>query len=112
MATMRAILQAHVDGLYPESIPLDLQWSNAASPGQLQTVTLTSGDNTLTVPAGTMLIVVKPPTTNATAIKVKGVVGDTGVLLQVNAPTVIGWASGAVILNAAANITGVQLLYL
>lgn len=107
--TARAIFQAHVDGLYPESLPIDLQWSFPAAVGQFQTVTLAAGDNTLTIPTGTTLVQVKPPTTNAIVLKLKGAGADTGFTLQPNTPTLITWAAGAIIINAVSQVTGVQL---
>jgi hypothetical protein len=111
VATARAIFQAHVDGLYPESLPIDFQWSFVAAVGQLQTVTLAAGDNTLTIPAGTTLIGIKPPTTNAIVLKLKGAGGDTGFTLQPNTPTLISWAAGTVLINAVSQLTGVQLAF-
>lgn len=90
--------------------------ANAASPGQVQLVTLASGDNTITVPGGgsapSACTIVKP-TGNSTAIKIKGVGGDTGVRLHNTDPDTISIdpATTTFILNAAAQITGVRLFW-
>jgi hypothetical protein len=112
MAVMRAIFQAHLDGLYPESIPLDLQWSNLNSPGQLQTVTLNSGDNTLTVPTGTVLIAIKPPAGNGTVLKLRAAGPIDVFTLQANMAGLFPWSAGTVTINAAASVAGVQLAFL
>jgi len=112
MATARAIFQAHVDGLYPESIPVDYQWSMLAAVGQLQTISLANGDNTLTIPAVTTLIGIKPPVTNANTLKLKGAGGDTGFTLQPNLPFLLTYFGGNVIINSAGSTAGVQLLFL
>jgi hypothetical protein len=107
MATARAIFQAHVDGLYPESIPIDLQWSFPAAVGQFQTVTLAAGDNTLTIPAGTTLVQVVPPVLNAIVLKTG--TGGNGWTLQPNLANLFTWAAGNLIINAASQVTGVKL---
>jgi hypothetical protein len=107
MATARAIFQAHIDGLYPESIPIDLQWLFPAAVGQFQTVTLASGDNTLTIPTGTKLVQVVPPTTNAIVLKTG--TGGNGWTLQPNMANLFTWSAGSLIINAASTVTGVQL---
>jgi hypothetical protein len=112
VATARAIFQAHVDGLYPESIPLDLQWTLLAAVGQLTTITLAAGDNTLAIPAGTTLIGIKPPTTNGIVLKLKGAGGDTGFTLQPSIPFLLSWAAGTVLINAVSQVPGVQLAFL
>jgi len=111
--TARAIFQAHVDNLYPESLPIDFQWSFVAAVGQLQTVTLNNGDNTLTIPAGTSVVGLKPPATNSVALKAKGAGGDTGWTLQAAMPNVFTWSAGNIVINAGgSSVAGVQLAFL
>lgn len=107
MATGRAIFQAHVDGLYPESIPIDLQWTFPACVGQFQIVTLASGDNTLAVPVGTTLVQVVPPSTNIIVLKTG--TGGNGWTLQPAMANLFTWAAGNLIINAASSVAGVKL---
>lgn len=110
MATGRAIFQAHVDTLLPEPLLVDAQWTFAAAVGQLQIASLTSGDNTITVPAGTTAILVSPPMTPTATIKLKTSAPDPGITLQ-NAPLVLPWKAGTVILNASANASGILVAF-
>lgn len=96
-----------------------LQYSaaaNGASPGQSELVTLASGANTITKPAGgstPVSLTVIPPTGNTTQITLKGVTGDTGVALHLTNPGVIPVAAGlsSLVLTAAAQIVGVRLIW-
>lgn len=110
MATARAIFQAHVDDLLAETLPVALQWSMTSAVGQIQSLTIGT-NTTITVPSGTTLIILIPPTTNTNALTLKGASGDTGVLLSLTKPTVIAYASGTVILNAASS-TAVTAVFL
>lgn len=90
--------------------------SNAVSAGQIQIVTLASGDNTVTVPTGgttpTCCTIVKP-STNAVVVKLKGAGGDTGVILHLTDPDCISLGSSVTsfILNAGSTLTGVRLIW-
>lgn len=75
-------------------------------------VGLSSGDNTLSVPTGTTLIVITPPTSNSLALKVKGAGGDTGVAISKTKPTVLTWDSGTVIINAANTIAAATIRFI
>jgi len=113
MATGRAIFQAHVDGLLPESLPFEFQWTFPAAIGQIQpNVTWISGDNTLVVPPTANVIILSPPTTNAMVLKLKGAAGDTGITLQPDLPTILAWTSGPVIINASGTVNGVTVVFL
>lgn len=91
--------------------------SNAASPGMVDNVRLSSGANTITVPVVTGVTVksctIVPPSTNSHLITLKGVSGDTGVPLHLTEPTSIGLDTTATtfVLNAAAQIDGVLLIW-
>src|SRR5262249_38713633 len=110
-ASGRAIFQAHVDGLLPESLPFDLQWSFPAGVLEVLPLTLNSGDNPITVPTGTTLIAFVPPITNIVVIKKKGAAPDTGTTLDPNQPDVHSYGGGTFILNAASSITGNLLIF-
>lgn len=110
MATGRAIFQAHVDSAFPEPITLDLQWTFTATPFSVQTAaTLSSGDNTLTIPAGTKLIAVVPPVNNAATLKFG--TGGSQWTMQPNMPFLVTWSSGTVTINASAPVTGVTIAF-
>jgi hypothetical protein len=88
--------------------------NNLASPAQIQIVTLASGDNTITVPGGgttPKACTIVKPSDNATAIKIKGAGGDTGIRLHDTDPDTISLHSGVAsfILNAGAEVVGVRL---
>ncbi len=80
--------------------------SNTAAPngGTVRTA-LTTGDNTVTPPTGSIGVVIAPSTssTNAKTLKVAG--GDTGLPIRANAPTLYAFpdAAAAFIINVAAD---------
>ena len=86
---------------------------NSASPAQLQTVTLASGANTITPPDGAVALTIEWPSDNETLVTLKGVTGDTGVVLHPTDPTSIGLNSDSdtLVLSAAAEITGDRLIW-
>jgi|SRR5688572_8488784 len=85
---------------------------NAASPGEIESVVLASGNNTITPPVGFKAVTILPPAGNTNLITLKGVNGDTGVPLHKTDPTSIGLDSTVVtfVLNAAAETT-VRLIW-
>jgi hypothetical protein len=91
--------------------------ANAASPAAIAApITLSSGDNTITVPTGgttPTAVTITKPAGNTNAIKLKGVGGDTGVTLHLTDPDSISLAASQAtfILNAAGTITGVTLVW-
>lgn len=115
MATSaRAILQAHVDGVLPESIPIDVQWTLGGVISIVPTA-LSSGDNTITglIPAGTDLIVMIPPTTNAATLVWSKTGGSTnGIIQPPNEPNIVAYGSGAVIVNASVSVNPVTFIFI
>lgn len=79
----------------------------AAPAGGPISVTLTTGDNTLTVPTGTVAMMVVPPNTSTVSKKLKGVGGDTGFALAPAAISVLSLPAGTstVLINAASGET-------
>lgn len=80
--------------------------SNASSPGQIQIISLVSGNNTITVPtAGTVptACTIVPPSNNANTLILKGVAGDTGITILKTDPTTIALDPGVTtfVVNAA-----------
>lgn len=91
-----------------------VQLSWAITAGKSQSVTdLASGANTITVPSGTTLVVIVPPTDNTQTITQKGVSGDTGHEISRTKPTIIAWQTGTTfVLTAGAAITGLKVLFI
>lgn len=69
--------------------------SNAVSPGVRQLIVLASGANTITPPLGATpkAVTIIPPSGNVISITLKGVTGDTGVLLHLTDPSSFGLGS-------------------
>lgn len=89
---------------------------NAASPGEVEIVTLALGNNTITPPSGgttPVAVTIIPPDGNTETITLKGVAGDTGVVLHSTDPTSIGLNSptDTFVLVASAEIEGVRLIW-
>lgn len=62
---------------------------NAASPGMVQNIALISGANIITPPAGTKAVTIIPPTANTSVLRLKGISGDTGIVLHLTDPSSI-----------------------
>lgn len=92
---------------------IEYEASNALSPGDIDIVTLASGNNTITVPSGATGVTIKPPDDNEETITFKGVNGDTGVALHLTDATSIGLKSSVTsfVLNASATIEDVRLIW-
>lgn len=63
--------------------------ANAASPGMVQNIALTTGANTITVPTGAKAVTIIPPAANTVTMQLKGITGDTGVRLHLTDPSSI-----------------------
>lgn len=89
---------------------------NTVSPGQNDLVTLALGANTITVPTGgatAKAVTIVPPAANAVQLTLKGVTGDTGILLHLTDPSSVALAptQTTFVLNAGAICTGVRLIW-
>lgn len=90
--------------------------SNTDSPASIEIKTLSSGNNTITVPTGGSTVracTIEPPTGNTVAMILKGANGDTGVALHDTDPTSIA-IDGAVttfVINVDGTLTGLRLLW-
>jgi hypothetical protein len=82
---------------------------NTAAPGLVTNHTLASGNNTITVPTGFTVkaATIVPQEDNAVALTLKGVGGDTGIVISSTAPTSIGFetAPANFVINAGAGVT-------
>ena len=96
------------DGVSESYTPPGTPITNAAAPaGGPLNVTLSTGDNTLTVPTGAVAALVVPPTTSTVTKKIKGAAGDTGVTIASATPMLLplGTGTASFILNASAGET-------
>jgi len=90
---------------------------NPASPGVIEYRNLVVGANTITVPVATgataVSVTMSPPAGNTHAIRLKGVVGDTGVGLHVTDPTTIALAPtvATFVLDLDTAIAGVRFFW-
>lgn len=90
---------------------------NPSTPRPEDVVSLSSGNNTITVPSsGTAVpiaVTILPPVSNAVALTLKGVNGDTGILLHLVDPTTIAIGSTVTsfVISAASNVAGVRLIW-
>ena len=81
--------------------------ANASSPGENELVALASGANTITPPTGARAVTILPPAANTVLLTLKGVTGDTGVVLHLTDPAVITLNNAATTfcLTAASTVT-------
>jgi hypothetical protein len=90
---------------------------NTVSPGEADVVILSLGANTITAPVVSGIVVtglmIIPPVGNKNLITLKGVTGDTGIALHLTDPTSLSLDTTFVslVLNAAASIVGVRLIW-
>jgi hypothetical protein len=81
---------------------------NATSPADNKAVALTTGNNSIAIPATAVAITIIPPVGNTVVLILKGVNGDTGITLSLIAPTSLGLtaaAMAALVINAASAVT-------
>ncbi len=90
---------------------------NAASPGVASIQDLASGNNTITVPTGgnsiPTAVTIVPPAENEEALTLKGVNGDTGILLHETDPFTLSLAPTVTtfVIHAGAAIEGVRFYW-
>jgi len=87
--------------------------NNTSAPGEIRSITLASGANTITPPTGAKGAILVPPSANTTSITFKGVSGDTGLRLHNTDPAVItlNAATDTFVLTAGAEITGFRIIW-
>ena len=89
-------------------IPNPMQ--NANSPQDAQTINLSSGANTIMVPALAGGVVIQLPSSNTQTVTLKGVSGDTGIALSTKGITALTFATSppaSFIITTNGTITGV-----
>lgn len=87
--------------------------ANTSAPGELRTVTLASGANTITPPTGATGAILIPPSANTTSITLKGVSGDTGYRLHNTNPAFVtlNAASATFVLTTGAEILSFRIIW-
>lgn len=90
---------------------------NVVSPGMEVIQTLAAGNNTITAPVISGIIVtgltIFPPAANTSVMTLKGVNGDTGFPLHLTDPISIslGTAFTSLVINAVTQIVGLRLVW-
>jgi hypothetical protein len=79
--------------------------AGASAPDETDQLTI-NGFQALTVPTGATAVLIIPPSANANAITLKGVTGDTGVLISKTQPTLVtlGTSPSIGLLTAASTV--------
>lgn len=90
--------------------------ANAAASGQIELKTLSAGDNTITAPTGgstLSCVTMVPPANNSVVITLKGVGGDTGILLHKTDPTSLALVSTVTtfVINVATQVVGYRFIW-
>lgn len=91
--------------------------SNAASPASITIHTLVLGANTITLPTGGSTVVgatIIPPAENTQTLTLKGITGDTGIVLHKTDPISISFDTSppvSFILTAGGTITGLKIIW-
>lgn len=108
-------IQANVQGAPTGSRSINTTIPLNSAVDQTQVIALASGANTITVPTGaTVCIIFGPNSTNPTpnplstaVLTLKGVAGDTGVVLSAKYPTQLAWdsAPSSFVINASSTCT-------
>ncbi len=112
MATARARFQAHVDGLLSGDFATNVAWTiGPGAVGERLVLTLLAGNTTITAPTGATLTVVVPSPNETNTITVKGVVGDTGIVMVAGEPFVLAPGTAAVVLTTSATVR-VEVVYI
>jgi hypothetical protein len=115
-ATATITVSGSITGLTVGSITVSGQITSAAAVGELLVQALTSGNNSITVPSGSVAVIITPPSASAVTLTLKGVNGDTGVIIapsgSVSFPATIplGAAQTTIVINASAPVT-VSILF-
>jgi hypothetical protein len=86
--------------------------ANASSPGMVETKTLSSGANTITVPSGAVGVTLVPPVNNAVTMTLKGITGDTGIALSLVNPAHISLSGvSTFVITAGGTISNFRLIW-
>jgi hypothetical protein len=114
--TSNQTVTATFSGDFQASIPFSAA-ANAASPGMIQLFTLSSGNNTITLPTGGSTVkaaLIIPPSGNTLDLILKGVGGDTGITVSKTDPTLVSFGTpppANFVLNASGTVTGLRIVW-
>ncbi len=87
---------------------------NAASPGQINLLTLAGGANTILVPSiAPVSVTIIPPAGNVQTLILKGVTGDTGIPIHPTDPTTLALAAGTTsfVITAGGTVTSMRFIW-
>lgn len=88
--------------------------SNATAPGDIDSINLSSGANTVTIPSTAKGATIVPPAGNTQTLTLKGISGDTGIALSKTDPTSISFDTtppASFILTAGGTINGLRVVW-
>jgi len=80
-----------------------ITYQNLASPGVVEPIVLTTGFNSVAVPAGAKFLWFVPPTSSTIAKTLKGITGDTGYVLDPASPMLLPIAVGTTAIGITAS---------
>jgi hypothetical protein len=92
-ASASLTLSGTISGLPGGSETISLSLTNSSASGAATFTTLASGFNTINVPSGSLWVIIVPPSGNTTSLTLKGITGDTGIVLHPSQPSLIGLAA-------------------
>lgn len=93
-ATATITLTGTVTGMPSGSKTISATWTDADALSNVHTQTLTQGaSNTITVPTGASSVLIVPATTTVETVTLKGVAGDTGVVISSSEPTFVKFSA-------------------
>ena len=104
-STVTLVVAIQGDGINTSYTPPGAPIINTTAPaGGPITVTLASGDNTLTVPPGSLGLLIVPSSTSTVVKKLKGIGGDTGFTIsssRITGPIGLPVGATTLLLNAS-----------
>lgn len=111
--SVRRVINRFDDGSGAYVFQSVAEQTNETSPAESEIRSLSSGANTITPPAGFSACTIIFPAGNAILVTLKGVSGDTGIVLHPTGPTSIGLNSTVTtfVLNAASALAGVRFIW-
>jgi hypothetical protein len=103
--TVQVTVTCSGDGIKSKWEPTAMTNSAGVAGGPVK-YTMSSGDNTLTVPTGAMGVVLAPPASSAAVLRLKNDAGETGFALRTGQPALIALPTGTaeVLVNASAEV--------
>lgn len=92
--------------------PKTIRFDYTSTAGTIRDLNLATGSNSVTIPSGSEGIIFVPPSTNTVALTLKGVTGDTGVLLHATNPSIIAVSSSTTVcvISAATIVSNCQVI--